>query len=97
MQENILKDWLLPLGLDTNHGFAKTPIENSEVAKRREALQRRLANIQRWAPKAHKRAERAAMLGERLWQETKAHGDVLYRRIKLTRTRNPCLLWRLVR
>jgi hypothetical protein len=49
VQENMLKDWLLPLGLDTNHGFAKTPVENSEVAKRREALERRLANIQRWA------------------------------------------------
>jgi len=49
VQENILKDWLLPLGLDTNHGFAKIPVENSEVAKRREVHERRLANIQRWA------------------------------------------------
>jgi len=81
MQENVLKDWLLPLGLDTNHGFAKTLVENSEVAKRREALQRRLASIQRWAPKAHERAEQAAKLAERLRQETKAHGDALYRRI----------------
>jgi len=68
VQENILKDWLLPLGLDTNHGFAKTPVENSEVAKRREALERRLANIQRWAPKAHERAQRASRLAERLRQ-----------------------------
>ncbi len=81
VQENILKYWLLPLGLDTNHGFAKTPVENSEVAKRREAIERRLANIQRWAPKAHERAQRAARLSERLRQETKAHGDALYRRI----------------
>jgi hypothetical protein len=81
VQENILKDWLLPLGLDTNHGFAKTPVENSEVAKRREAIERRLANIQRWAPKAHKRAEQAARLSERLRQETKAHSDALYREI----------------
>ena len=81
VQENILKDWLLPLGLDTNHGFAKTPVENSEIAKRREALERRLANIQRWAPKAHERAQRASRLAERLRQETKAHGDALYRRI----------------
>jgi hypothetical protein len=33
-QENVSKDFLLTLGLDTNHGFAKTPVENSEVAKR---------------------------------------------------------------
>jgi hypothetical protein len=81
VQENILKDWLLPLSLDTNHGFAKTPVENSEIAKRREALERRLTNIQHWAPKAHERARRASALAERLRQETKAHGDALYRRI----------------
>jgi len=83
VQENILKDWLLPLGLDTNHGFAKIPVENSEVAKRREVHERRLANIQRWAPKAHERAQRASSLAERLQQETKAHGDALYRHINL--------------
>lgn len=81
MQENIFIDWLLPLGLDTNHGFAKTPVENSEVAKRREAFERHLANIQRWAPKAHERAQSASSLAERLQQKTKAHGDALYRRI----------------
>ncbi len=59
------------------------PVENSEVAKRREALQRRLANVQRWAPKAREREQRAAKLAERLRQETKAHGDALYRRINL--------------
>jgi hypothetical protein len=33
-QENVIKDYLLPLGLDTNHGFAKIAVENSEVARR---------------------------------------------------------------
>src|SRR5258708_9631925 len=45
-QENVIKDWLLPLGLDVNHGFAKMPVENSEVAKKREALEKRRANVQ---------------------------------------------------
>jgi len=36
-QENVIKDFLLPLGLDVNHGFAKTPVINSEVNKKREA------------------------------------------------------------
>jgi hypothetical protein len=45
------------------------------------AVERRLANIQRWAPKAHERAKRATKLAERLRQETKAHSDMLYRRI----------------
>ncbi len=30
VQENVIKDFLWPLGLDTNHGFAKTPVENSD-------------------------------------------------------------------
>jgi hypothetical protein len=55
-QENIIKDWLLPLGLDTNHGFAQTPVENSEVARRREGLERRLATLQRWAEGARVRS-----------------------------------------
>jgi hypothetical protein len=33
-QENVIKDFLLPLGLDINHGFAKTPVVNSEVSKK---------------------------------------------------------------
>src|SRR5258708_38259964 len=45
-QENVIKDWLLPLGLDVNHGFAKMPVEHSEVAKKREALEKRRANVQ---------------------------------------------------
>jgi hypothetical protein len=51
-QENVIKDYLLPLGLDTNHGFAKRAVENSEVAKRRTHLEQRLARLkahfQRW-------------------------------------------------
>jgi hypothetical protein len=44
-QENIIKDYLLPLGLDTNHGFAKVAVENSEVTKRRTHLERRLTRL----------------------------------------------------
>jgi hypothetical protein len=32
-QENIIRDFLLPLGLDYNHGYHKTPVENSEEAR----------------------------------------------------------------
>ncbi|HEY7127516.1 MAG TPA: hypothetical protein VH540_26550 [Ktedonobacterales bacterium] len=59
------------------------PVENSEIAKRREAIELRLANIQRWAPKAREREQRAGKLVERLRQETKAYGDALYQRINL--------------
>jgi hypothetical protein len=29
LQENVIRDYLLPLGLDTNHGYGKTPVPNS--------------------------------------------------------------------
>jgi hypothetical protein len=54
-QENAIRDWLIPLGIDVNHGYGKTAVINSEVAKKREALQRRLDNVQRWANGARKR------------------------------------------
>jgi len=47
-QENVIKDYLLPMGLDTNHGFAKTPVINSEVAKRRETFQKHLETFKKW-------------------------------------------------
>src|SRR5260221_2509170 len=32
-QENSMRDWLIPLNLDTNHGYAKAQVVNSELAK----------------------------------------------------------------
>ena len=78
-QENVIKDFLLPLGLDINHGFAKTPVENSEVAKKREALEKRRANVQRFAEAAREKAHRASVLATKLWKQTKEHGEGLYR------------------
>jgi hypothetical protein len=78
-QENVIKDWLLPLGLDINHGFAKRPVENSEVAKKREALEKRLANVQHFGDAARSKAHRASLLATKLWKQSKAHGEELYR------------------
>jgi hypothetical protein len=78
-QENVIKDWLLPLGLDINHGFAKLPVENSEVAKKREAWEKRLANVQRFGEAARSKAHRASVLATKLWKQAKEHGEVLYR------------------
>ncbi len=33
-QENSIRDWLIPLNVDTNHGYAKEQVVNSELAKR---------------------------------------------------------------
>lgn len=81
VQENIIRDWLLPLGLDTNHGYAKTPIVNSEVSKKRAALEKRLSNVQRWAASARVRSHHASVLYNHLWKQTKAYGDDLYRKL----------------
>jgi hypothetical protein len=58
-QENNLRDFLISLGLDTNHGYGKLRVENSEVAKHRAALERKLAKVQRQAQAARVRCERA--------------------------------------
>jgi hypothetical protein len=65
-QENIIKDYLLPLGLDTNHGFAKIAVENSEVAKRRTHLEQRLARFKQWGQSAGKREAQVSRRRERL-------------------------------
>jgi hypothetical protein len=78
-QENVIKDWLLPLGLDVNHGFAKMPVENSEVAKKREALEKRRANVQRFGEMAREKAHRASVLATKLWKQAKEHGEAVYR------------------
>ena len=78
-QENIIKDWLLPLGVDTNHGYAKTAVINSEVAKRRTALEQRLDRVKRWTEAALARSERAGRSYDRLWTQAKKRSDGLYR------------------
>jgi len=52
-QENVIKDYLLPLGLDTNHGFAKAPVVNSEVAKKRGTSQKHIETYKKWMESAH--------------------------------------------
>lgn len=57
-QVNVVKDWFLPLGLHTNHDHAKTPVKNSEVAKRRAVL------ATRWRTLSGGRREQRALLRE---------------------------------
>jgi hypothetical protein len=78
-QENAIRDWLIPLGIDVNHGFAKTPVINSEVAKKRETFQKRLDNVRRWAVGARKRLHNASKLYRKRCQLTKVRATELYR------------------
>jgi hypothetical protein len=79
VQENIIRDYLLPLGLDVNHGYGKILVPNSEISKKRAALQKRLSDIQRWAPAARERSSKASLRYTRLRKETKAKGEERYR------------------
>jgi hypothetical protein len=79
LQENIIRDFLLPMGLDTNHGYGKRPVENSAVAKKRAALEKRLANVRRWAEAARKRSHNASKLYSKRCKLTKARATELYR------------------
>ena len=78
LQENIIRDFLLPLGLDTNHGYSKRPVENSEVAKKRTALEKRLVNVQRWAAGARKRSRNGSLLYAKRCKLTKERAKELY-------------------
>jgi chromosome segregation ATPase len=80
-QENVIKDYLLPLGLDTNHGFAKVAVENSEVVRRRTHLEQRQSRLKQWAQSASKREAQTSRRHERLRKEYKRRADELYREL----------------
>jgi hypothetical protein len=48
-QENAIRDWLIPLNLDTNHGYAKEHVVNSELVKRQRVAQGRQQRLERLA------------------------------------------------
>jgi hypothetical protein len=79
----VIKDYLLPLGLDINHGFAKVAVENSEVARKRTHLKQRQLRFQQWAQSAGKRETQASKRRERLRKEYKRRADELYRELGL--------------
>ncbi len=80
-QENVIKDYLRPLGLDTNHGFAKVAVENSEIEKRRTRLEQRLTRLKQWAQSAGKREAQASRRRERLQRAYKSRSKELYREL----------------
>jgi len=43
--------------LDTNHGYAKEPVVNSELVKRRRVLEKRVAHLHRLAAQSRKRLQ----------------------------------------
>jgi len=57
-QENALRDWLIPLNLDTNHGYAKEPVVNSELAKRLVTVEGRVQRLEQLAQASRVRIAR---------------------------------------
>src|SRR6266699_4354467 len=53
--ENAIRDGLIPVNLDTNHGYAKERVVNSELVKRRTVLEKRVAHLHRLAGESRKR------------------------------------------
>ena len=76
-QENIIKDWLLPLGLDTNHGFSKTEVENSETSRRRQKMEQQLGHCHRYEQMARQRYEQATKHHHQMHQKAYSYSREL--------------------
>lgn len=72
-QENAIRDWLIPLNLDTNHGYAKELVVNSELTKRQEEVQRRVQRLERLAQAARTRLSQRLKQESRLQEQTRVH------------------------
>jgi hypothetical protein len=77
-QENIIRDFLLPLGLDCNHGYTKHLVENSEISKRRQSLHQQLDNVLPWRIQACHHLERVSRRYDRRRQQTQTRQQALY-------------------
>lgn len=68
-QENVFKDWLLPLGLDINHGFATHPVPNSTKLRKREKLEQHLNHLKERTAKTRIRMKRASELKDKYFKQ----------------------------
>src|SRR5216684_1001029 len=68
-QENSLRDWLIPLNLDTNHGYAKEQVVNSELAKRQQMLEGRVQRLEHLAQASRGRLARLIAQDQRCQEQ----------------------------
>src|SRR5713101_6249030 len=61
--------------------MARRPLSTPRRPAKRAALEKRLSNVQRWTASAQVRCHHASVLYDRLWKQTKAYGDELYRKL----------------
>ena len=82
-QENIIKDFLLPLGLDVNHGYAKQVIDNSEFRKKHDTLTKRLDRLECWRKSAIQRCHKARRRRKQLQEKLHLFADGHYLQLNL--------------
>jgi len=85
-QENSIKDFLVPLGWDTNHGFAKRRVPNAESAKRYTAVDQHLDKLGRWTEGATQRAAQALRSYARQSALAAKQGGIWYGALNRRRT-----------
>jgi hypothetical protein len=72
-QENIIRDWLIPLNLDTNHGYAKEQVVNSELAKRQVVVEGRVQRLNQLAQVCRARLARLREQDDQLEEQVVAY------------------------
>jgi hypothetical protein len=74
-QENALRDWLIPLNLDSNHGYAKEQVVNSELAKRQLVAEGRQHRLEHLAQAYRARLAQLEEQDHRLEEQAQAYGQ----------------------
>src|SRR5258708_5754550 len=72
-QENSIRDWLIPLNLDTHHGYAKEQVINSELAKRQVVLEGRVQRLERLAQASRTRLSDLRDQDQQLQEQAQAY------------------------
>jgi hypothetical protein len=72
-QENSIRDWLIPLNLDVNHGYAKEHVVNSEQTKRQAILQGRVQRLERFAQASRARLVQLVRRDQYLQEQVQAY------------------------
>jgi hypothetical protein len=72
-QENSIRDWLIPLNLDTNHGYAKEQVVNSELAKRQLVTTGRQHRLEHLAQACRARFASLREHDDQLEEQVQAH------------------------
>jgi hypothetical protein len=72
-QENAIRDWLIPLNLDINHGYAKEQVVNSELAKRQLVVEGRHHRLEQLTQACRGRLAQLEEQDHRLEEQVQAY------------------------